>query len=351
MPRLTYRRTAAAVLGLALAASALAACASDATGNEDVEYASASWTDIEQKARDESQLTVYLASQDGINQRLVEAFNKEYPEIAVNAIRLESGASTARVASEIESGAPTADVVQVADNVALEQHPDWFRQLAGIPNVDAWPAERVIKGYYVHHQTAPFVITYNTDEVPGGPPENWADLAGSGAIGEGLMIDPRAANSFMAMAYFIREQAGEDVLRELGANVGGITDSSASAAQQVAAGEIALAFPNTREHTHAARAEGAPVDTVVGQPSLAVTNIYTLPRQSTNPYAAAVFLNFVLSRAGAQSTCLEGDYQSFAYDDLATCPKAADGLTLVVDIYPKLTDEVRAEIATTLGLD
>jgi iron(III) transport system substrate-binding protein len=309
------------------------------------------WEQVEAAAAEEGELTVYLASQDGINQRLVEAFEDAYPGIAVNAIRLESGASTARVAAEIESGAPTADVVQVADNIALEEHPDWFLQLAGIPNVDAWPAERVVKGYYVHHQTAPFVITYNTELVPGGPPENWADLADFGAIGEGLMIDPRAANSFMAMAYFLREQGGDELLEALGENVGGITDSSASAAQQVAAGEIALAFPNTREHTNVARSQGAPVDTVAGQPSLAVTNIYTIPAAGLNHNAAAVFLNFVLSKAGAQATCLDGDYQSFAYDDLPTCAKAQDDLTLVVDIYPKLSNEARAEISDLLGLD
>ena len=93
------------------------------------------------------------------------------------------------------------------------------------------------------------------------------------------------------------------------------------------------------------------MDTVAAEPSLAVTNIYTIPEGGINHNAAAVFLNFVLSKAGAEATCLDGDYQSFAYADLPNCGKAADGLTLVVDIYPKLTDQVRAEITELLGLD
>jgi iron(III) transport system substrate-binding protein len=361
----TLPRTFVISLCAALALSTLVACSGDtptsssgatdtsaaATGQPaESPAASSSWDDVVAAAKQEGAVTVYLASQDGINQRLVEAFEKEYPEIAVTYTRLESGASTARVATEIESGATTADVVQIADNVVLEEHPDWFTSLAGIPNADAWPAER-IKDYYVHQQTAPFVITYNTESLPTPPPEKWADLATSDAIKKGVMIDPRVANSFMAMMYFLREQGGDELLKQLGENVGGVADSSATVAQQVAAGEVALAFPNTREHTNVARSQGAPVDTVVGQPSLAVTNIYTLPKAGVNHNAAAVFLNFVLSKEGAESTCLGGDYQSFAYDDLPTCPKAGDNLTLVVDIYPKLNDEVRAEISALLGLE
>jgi len=345
-----WMKRAAFLTTVAVTVGVLAGCSAEGTDTKptSLDPSTSSWADIEAAAKSEGKLTVYLASQDGLNTALVEAFNEAYPDIQVNMLRLESGASTARIASEIEAGTPTADVVQLADNVMFNEHPEWFRPIAGLPNLENFPEERYTD-YYVHQQAGLFVYTYNTDLVKN-PPKTWKELAASEAIKDGLMIDPRAANSFMAMDQFIREAAGEDVLADLAANVRGFTDSSATAAQQVVAGEISLAFPNQREHTTAAREKGAPVDTVVPSPSIAVTNMYAMPKQATSPNAAAVFMNFVLSKAGAEATCLKGDYMPFAYSDIPNCPQAPTDTDVIVDYYPKLTDQVRSEIIDILGL-
>ncbi|GAA2003551.1 ABC transporter substrate-binding protein [Microbacterium ulmi] len=310
-----------------------------------------SWADVEAAAEQEGQVTVYLASQDAVNQALVAGFEAEYPNIDVNFVRLDSGPMSARIASEVQAGSTTADVVMMADNVQLEANPEWYRDITSLPSYGDVPEDRRVSDHYVITQTAPFVITYNTDKIEKSDlPKTWKELAASPILANSLLIDPRVASSFMAVDYFISQNDGEEVLKAYGEKSKGLSQGAAPGVQQVIAGEADALFPNVREHTDAAREQGAHVETTVPTPTISTVNLWALPEAAQAPNAGAVFMNYAMSKAGLAATCLKGTYQPVAYSDIPDCPQEAPGTTRVLDIYPKLTDDVKADILALLGL-
>lgn len=341
------------VASLLAASMTLGACAGgdDAGGTPAATGDASSWADVEAAAEAEGQVTVYLASQDAVNQALVSGFEKKYPDITVNFVRLDSGPMSARIASEVQAGSTTADVVMMADNVQLEANPEWFRDITELPSYADVPEDRRVSDHYVITQTAPFVITYNTDKIKKSDlPKTWKELASSPILKNSLLIDPRVAASFMAVDYFIQQNDGDDVLKAYGENAKGLSQGAAPGVQQVIAGEADALFPNVREHTDAARAQGAHVETVVPTPTISTINLWALPEAAQSPNAGALFMNYAMSRDGLAVSCLKGSYQPVAYSDIPDCPQEAPGTTRVLDIYPKITDDVKADILSVLGL-
>lgn len=315
----------------------------------------AAWAKVVEAAEQEGSVNVYtITANEDVRNELVKQFEAQYPKIKVELTRMESGALTARVAQEIEAQAPTADVMGIVDNIIYTQHPDWFRDLRGqVPNMDKyWPEKWVAAdGTYVHQQANEFIISYNTQKIQGEVPTTWDALADWDGLSQGIMADPRASNSFMGWAMFIRDKFGDDVLAKFGKGVGSVFDSSATAAQQVAAGEVPLVFPAVRELTTAMLNAGAPVERLHTEPVIGTTHIWALPKSTGgHPNAGQVFLNFMLSRDAATLTCQKGDNMPVAYDDIPDCPIASEDMTLVTDYFPKLDDTVKNEIAGILGL-
>lgn len=330
--------------------------AAQPTASVDTANGDADWAKVVEAAEQEGTVVLYntIANED-VRNELVKKFEEQYPKIKVEMTRMESGALTARVAQEIEAQAPTADVMQLVDNIVYDQHPDWFRDLRGqVPNMDEyWPEKYIAaNGTYVHQQANEFIVSYNTEKIQGEVPSTWEELANWDGLGQGIMADPRASNSFMGWAMFIRDKLGDDTLAKFGEGVDSVFDSSATAAQQVAAGEVPLVFPAVRELTTVMLKAGAPVERLHTEPVIGTTHIWALPKSTGgHPNAALVFLNFMLSRDAVTLTCQEGDNMPVAYDDIPDCPMAPEDMALVADYYPKLDDTVRSEVASILGLE
>jgi len=348
--------TAMAAMGI-VGTLALSGCADTGTGTPagDADVAAPQGFDaIVEAAKQEGQVTVYTSiGNEAVRNALVDGFQNEYPEIVVDMIRLDSGPLTARVASEMEAGSPTADVMQLVDNVLYDDNPEWFRQITPdvVPNVANWP-DRFIASEktYIHQQANEFIVAYNTDQAED-VPATWEELATWDKLGDALMANPNSSASFMGWAMFIRDKFGDELLTKFADNVGGMFESSATAAQQVAAGEVPVVFPSVKELTTAAVSQGAPVERQSTDPVIGTSHIWAMPdSKGGSPNAGALFLNFMMSKEAAQITCMAGDNFPVAYDDIPDCPIVPEGLALVADYFPDLTDEVRAEINDALGL-
>jgi iron(III) transport system substrate-binding protein len=350
MMKIQTSRVAVATAML-VAVGMLSACTVDGDSTPTGDAVGGSWDDVVAAAKAEGEVNVYLASQEAVNEALVAGFEKEYPEITVNYVRMDSGPMEARIASEVQAGSTTADVIMLADNVQLEQNADWFRDVTELPSFADMPEGSQPATNYAITQTAPFVITYNTDEFTEAEmPKTWKELASSPVLKDSLLIDPRVASSFMAVSYFISQEEGVGTLEKYGSGSKGLSQGAAPGVQQVIAGEAAALFPNVREHTDAARAQGAHVETIIPTPTISTVNLWALPEAAQNPNAGAVFMDYAMSKAGLTATCLSGTYQPVAYDDIPNCPQEAPGTTRVLDIYPQLTEDAKAEVLAAYGL-
>lgn len=305
------------------------------------------FAEVEQLAREEGELVLYTSTHDGINLAEIEAFNQVYPEINVSYTRLVSGELTARFASETESGAVSGDVIKIADNALLEDRPEWFLPIDEtiVPNLVNVP-EDLVSDHYVHMMAGSFVVTVNSTQMAD-PPTQWEQLVQPPYLGEGIVVDPRASSSFMAMYAQMREWYGDEFLTAIADSGYQFYDSSATAVQQVGAGEVPFAGPGQTAHSKELRDAGAPLITSQLEPTLGLTHIAAVAANAENPNAALVYVNWLLTREGQSAAC-QGEYQAIAVQDLPDCPPAPADFT-VVD--PAKGQEQSAEILQLLGLE
>jgi iron(III) transport system substrate-binding protein len=347
----SLRTRSVAVLVLA-AALGLTGCASN-SGSPAASSSSKSltgWDKVVAEANQEGSVTFYSSAADPSNAALVSAFNKAYPNIQVQVTRLISGDLTSRFSSEKEAGAPSADVVQVADNVMLTAHPEWFTKMnkALLPNIAKVPAAQVSKIVgkdYVSATIAPFTVTINTNLVKKAP-KTWKDLISAPYAGKGSLADPRSASSFMATYAMLKAAYGDSYLKKLGTSGDAFYTASATQAPLVAAGSTGYFAPSAGDNSAALRASGAPLKAVVVSPILALTQNIGINSKAVHPAAARVLSNFILSHAGQAAIC-SPDIQTIMYSDIANCP-VASSKTTIVD-YAKGTAE-QAQIISLLGL-
>lgn len=340
----SLRRTVVVLAALSLAATA---CGGGAEGGTEEGKVGKTFTEIEKLATEEGELVLYTATHDGINVAEIEAFNKAYPEIKVTHTRLVSGELTSRFASETESGAPSADLIKIADTVLLEDRPEWFLGIdeKTVPNLKNVP-ENLVTDHYVHMMAGLFVVTSNKTMLDD-PPSTWEDLAKAPYAGKGILADPRASGSFMATYAELRERYGDEYLTALADSGYKFYDSSATAVQQVGAGEVPFAGPGQAAHSKELRDAGAPLVPTVLDPPLALTHIAAVAKNAQNPNAALVYVNWLLSKEGQAAAC-QGEYQALATDELTDCPPAPKDL-IVVDSTKGV--EQSDDILHLLGLE
>jgi ABC-type glycerol-3-phosphate transport system substrate-binding protein len=77
-------------------------------------FAQSTWKEIEAAARKEGAVVLYHNFQPASAERIVAAFNADYPEIKVGEVRLPSGAFYPRFAAEYAGGKSEADACSAA---------------------------------------------------------------------------------------------------------------------------------------------------------------------------------------------------------------------------------------------
>lgn len=301
---------------LALAAVTLSACSGSASGAE----LGTTFDEITKRAGNEGKLVVYSAATDDVNTALVQAFNAEHPEIKVTMTRLSTGDLRSRFASEASIGAQSADAVIVTDPLMFNNDPEWFAELTprAVPNV-ADVREGFAHKEHVAVVTSPWVATYNTKKIASGP-ATWEDLVKPEMIKDATLTNPEiATDSVLSFYQLLMDEYGSDYLKALGQGNDDWFDSSVSAVQKVAAGQVALAAPGAKGHSVALVASGAPLQVVIPTPVVAFTNMLGVAEKAANPNAAMVFTNFLLSAPGQAAFCGDDLYMSLVKSNVEGC--------------------------------
>ena len=306
---------------LALAAGALTACGGQSAASE----LGTDFTDVEQRAAAEGELVVYSAATEDVNAALVEAFNQEYPDISVTMTRLSTGDLRSRFASETSIGAQSADAVIVTDPLMFNQDPDWFLGL----NEDVVPNLADVREGFAHDAhvglvTSPWVLTYNTNKISSAP-QSWKELENPEFLKDATLTDPQvASDSVLSFYQLLLDEYGAGYLKNLGDGNDDWFDSSVSAIQKVAAGQVALSAPGAKGHSQTLVNSGAPLGVVIPEPVFAFTNQLGVAADATHPNAALVFTNFMLSPAGQSAFCGDGLYLSLVVGDVEGCSPTPD---------------------------
>src|SRR5438094_10418517 len=82
--------------------------------------------DLIDAAKNEGRLIYYTANFAEVEQEVIKAFNKRFPEIRVEMVRAPGGQLITRVKTEAAAGKLTADVVDHSDRALMREMVDLF---------------------------------------------------------------------------------------------------------------------------------------------------------------------------------------------------------------------------------
>ncbi|WP_459615698.1 ABC transporter substrate-binding protein [Bordetella sp. 2513F-2] len=303
--------------------------------------------ELARKAGDEGGLTYYASTNPELSKRLVALFNKTYPDIKVNIVRLATGPLGRRFASEMEAGNAVADILQLGDPLLLAEghQKGWFADIQDLPAHRAWPAG-FKEPYLAVVSLFPHTITYNTNLVKGEDiPRDWQGVLNDKWTGRIIMADVRNSPTLIEWAALMYDTYGADYLKRLASLKPRVVASTLPGTQMVAAGEAAFVLPNLRMVSYSLIEKGAPLDDVTPSPNSGLESMLAISTRSRSPNAARLFANFILTQEG----------QTVLSKDTAASPMAgvAGALPLPADFHRAKIKEALArapELLKLLGL-
>jgi iron(III) transport system substrate-binding protein len=256
----------------------------------------------------EGKLVVYTSQPQTDAQQTVDAFMAKYPGITVDWVRDGTPQVMAKFRSELEAGAPQADVLLIADVVTMEglkaeglllNYPE--ADLTGYPE-----GLHDEDGAYFSTKLITTGIVYNTAATM--IPTSWQDLTKPEAKGQIAMPSPLTSGAAMIHAVTLTENLSEgwDFYSALAANGAQASGGNGGILTAVSGGEklygMIVDYMPIRE-----AAKGAPVKFVFPTEGVsAVTEPVAILQSGQNHDNAKLFVDFLLSEEGQQLAASQG---------------------------------------------
>jgi iron(III) transport system substrate-binding protein len=248
-------------------------------------------------ARQEGKLVYYTANFAEVEQEVIKAFNKRFPDIKVEMVRAPGGQLITRVKTEAAAGKLVADVVDHSDRALMLPLVDLFQDYAP-PNAADYRPEAMISPKLWPRATLVWSIAYNTELVKS-PPKTWMDLIkpeyGNKQIGQ---VFAASGGTTWTRIMFERQVLGENYWKQQAATSPVLYPSGAPTSDALVRGEIAIA-PLLYNAVYPKKKDGAPLQ-IFFAPEGAPANPYAsgIPTTAAHPNAAKLFLNWCLSEEG-----------------------------------------------------
>lgn len=248
-------------------------------------------------AKKEGRLSFYTANFAEVEQEVIKAFNKRFPEIKVEMVRAPGGQLITRVKTEAAAGKLAADIVDHSDRGLMKEIENLFQDYAPPNAADYLPDSKVSPKLWPRI-TVGWSIAYNPQLVKN-PPKTWMDLTKPEYKGKqiGTVIAPSGGTTW-TRAMFERQVLGEDYWKKHAANEIVLFPSGAPTADALVRGEIAIA-PSLYQIVYTKQRDGAPVEIVFPPEGVPIIPFATgVTATAKNPNAAKLFLNWCLSIEG-----------------------------------------------------
>jgi ABC-type Fe3+ transport system substrate-binding protein len=252
-------------------------------------------------AKKEGTVSWYSAIPLATDQTIAAAFTKRYG-IKVEIFNVSTGPLEDKYASERQSGVINADVINVADPIFMNDgasNKHWFTlglKPANMPSLAKLPKKYFHANAYANIGIQPIGIAYNKNLVSK-PPTTWSDLLDPAYRGHVLLTDPTLVPAWQAV-FKLWADTGQPTLASLAATKPKFVSSSNPGAQQVAAGETWINAPTSLTALTALQSQGAPIGFVIPPVTTGVEMLMALSNPNKHPYAARLFMNWILSPEG-----------------------------------------------------
>jgi iron(III) transport system substrate-binding protein len=271
---------------------------------------------LEEGAQAEGKLLVYTVGAQ--IDPLLAAFHKKYPFIVVQAYKADTADIDRRVIEEYSAGSYNVDAYELNDYGLVPLLAAGYLSNFWSPELVNYPSEAIEAGRHWVVMRADLVsLGFNTDAIsPEQAPHSNADLLDPKWKNRlGLYGEPAAINNWVGT---ILATGGTDLLSKLAAqnprvyNLGG-----RGVANLIVSGEAPIVINARRSHIFASQRDGAHVAWRAIGPVYASVSAAAIAEHASHPFAASLFVDFMLS-ATAQKIYRDDLGYSSLRNDLRT---------------------------------
>lgn len=253
----------------------------------------------------ERELVVYSSLDSPLARPLIEAFQRQAPDVTVRYEDLLTGEIAERVTAETDAGRATADLVfSSAMDVTVKLANDGYARAVEVRGARDWPGWAGWRDMVFALTFEPAVIVYHRPSFPEGPPDtraaliDWLATAPKGAIGTYDI-----ARSAVGYLFLMRDQEHFadlwPLVRAMGRAGVQVFPTSGEVIEGVNAGRLLLGY-NVLGSYAADQALRLP-DLGLVLPRdyvVVVSRVALVPRSAASPDLGEAFLEFLMSREG-----------------------------------------------------
>ena len=277
-------------------ASTWAAAASDAVAKLKSTPEAQRQTYLEGEAKKEGAFSFYGTMSTDHSTRVLSAFRRRYPFLAINHYRSGSTALLSKILAETRGGKNDFDVVDQEPGAIYELQRIGLIEKYLSPNRKDVRDEMMDKdGYRTAGYHVEVVIAYNTklvrkDEVA----KSYQDLLNPKWRGK-MVVDSQDADWFHTILEYFGEEKGLTFMKRLADQKPEMRTGHSLAAQLLAAGEYHIAPSLYGYRIAEMMAQGAPIDFVYIDPVISKPRFTALAKNAPHPHAAMLFLDWMIS--------------------------------------------------------
>jgi len=290
-------------------------------------------------------ITVYTSQPQDQMAQVVAAFNADHPEITVEIFRSGTTELMAKLAAEFAAGSSPADVLLIADAVAMSQLKEDGRLLAytDAPVKDVPPALVDPDMTYFGTKLITTGIVYNTTLVQT-PPKSWADLT-QPEVAKGLIMPSPLYSGAAAIhvGTMVAQPAfGWDWYETLAKEGAVAGQGNGTVIEAVARGEKAYGII-VEYMAMNAKKKGSPVDFVWPEEGVSViSQPVAILKDSDAVAAAKTFVDWQLSGTAQEQSVAQGYFPVLSGLAAPQGYPSADQLTILEADPAKMRAEDQA---------
>ena len=269
---------------------------------------------------------------------LLPKFEAKYPFLKVQFARAGSERLLTRVLTEARAKKSFADVVQTVEfsmhTLKVKGVLGRYHPLEGAVYAKDFKEDDFWTTFYYH----PYVVAYNKKLLPQSKvPKTYEDLL-SPAWKNKMMMEGTKVDWFAGMLQIMGKERGLHWMREL-ANQNILQRTGHSLiAQLIAAGEAVFDINIPVASVNRLRDAGAPIDWIAPGPVPAIMVGVGVTAQPLHPYAARLYVDFVLSKEG--QAIMRGFHRLSARTDLAQEQAVFMKDLRIVPVNPNLAEQI-----------
>jgi iron(III) transport system substrate-binding protein len=257
------------------------------------------------KAEAEGNFVLYSTDPEQGQAKLLASFNKVFPKIKTNYVRLQAGALYAKVLSERQAKSYLVDVIQISDmGMILDfQKRGGFTQYIS-PEMAAFKPEykSTPEGFWTWGSVIMGGIAYNPKNVAeADAPKKWEDLLDP-KLKDGINVKVSNSGLQHGVWYMLKPILGMDYFKKFGEQKPRAFDSYVQQYGRLVDGQDKVIMGAQYSGYIEFKAKGAPLAFVFPETGVpAVSETYGIVADGPHPNAAQLFMDWFLSPVGQQA--------------------------------------------------